>query len=79
MLISMSITHQTHLPIHPALEDGRELSPSKDSHQPEVEAAFQEVARLMGKVSELMKKHPEWRRQKPAERMDSILDALRRL
>ena len=78
MLSPMSIT-QTQLPIEPALEDRRDLQAGNVGHPSETEAAFQEVAQLMGKVSEMVKKHPEWRRQKPAERMDNILAALKRL
>jgi hypothetical protein len=78
MLTLMSIT-QTQLPIEPALTDGRDLHARTGDHQSETDAAFQEVAQLMGKVSEMVKNHPEWRRQKPAERMDGILAALKRL
>jgi hypothetical protein len=78
MLSVMSIT-QTQMPIEPALTDGRDLHARTGDHQSETEAAFLEVAQLMGKVSEMVKDHPEWRRQKPAERMDSVLAALKRL
>lgn len=78
MLNAMSIT-QTQLLIHPALKDGRHLRTGSGDHQSETEAAFEEVAQLMGRVSEMVKKHPEWRRQKSAERMESILAALKRV
>lgn len=78
MLSPMSIT-QTQLPIDPALENKRDLQAGNGGQPTETEAAFQEVAQLMGKVSAMVKKHPEWRRQKPAERMDNILAALKRL
>ena len=74
----MSIT-QTQLRIDPALEDGLEPHEGSGDHQYETEAALEEVAQLMGKVSAMVKEHPEWRRQKPAERMDNILAALKRL
>jgi len=78
MLIWMSFA-QTRLPALPAPEEGRDLRARRSDCGSDTDAAMRELVQMMGKVAALVRHHPEWRRQQPAERMGNILVALRRL
>jgi hypothetical protein len=73
----MSIT-PTELPFVPVLKERDACAPRKAMALAN-DAALGELAQLMARITELVQNHPEWRRQKPAERMDNILAALRQL